>query len=310
MTDFALHVTPQDAAEWRETARAAEAAGFTSLLVADHPGSCVNPFVALAAAAAVTRTIRLGSYVVNAGVREPMLLATDVASLDLVSGGRAVLGLGAGHTPAEWAAVGRTRPGVGARVDRCIAVADATRRLLAGEEVTVETPELSMRGARLERPRPVQERVPLLIGGGNTRLLRWAGEHADLVGLSGLGRTLPDGHRHTVRWRLDQIDAQVALVPDRPLEALVQAVEVTDDAERALDEMSRDSGLTADELLRTPFVLVGTEDEILAAIAGHEQRWGITRYAVRRPALGRLTGVLARLRQSKGSFSTPSRNST
>src|SRR5688572_20352862 len=66
MADFALQAQPQDAADWLDLARRAEAAGFDTLLAADHPGSCAAPFVALAAAAAVTTTIRLGSYVSNA----------------------------------------------------------------------------------------------------------------------------------------------------------------------------------------------------------------------------------------------------
>jgi probable F420-dependent oxidoreductase len=295
MATFSLQALPANATEWLDTARRAEAAGFDTLYTADHPGSCASPYVALAAAAAVTSTIKLGAYVGNAGVREPILLASDVATLDVVSGGRSVLGLGAGHTPAEWAAVGRTRPDVTARIDRCIAVADATRRLLAGEEVTVDRPELTVTAARLTEPRPVQDRVPLLIGGGNRRLLAWAREHADVIGLSGLGRTLPDGHAHSARWRLDQIDEQVSALAGRQLEALVQHVEITGDAEAALADTARRTGLPVDELRQVPYLLVGTEDEIVASIREHERRWGITRYAVRRPALDALTGVLNRV---------------
>ena len=127
MVTFSLQAKPTAAAEWLDLARRAEQAGFESLYVSDHPGYGVSPFVALAAAAAVTSQIRLGSYVSHAGVREPVLLATDVATLDVVSGGRAVLGLGTGHNPAEWAAVGRTRPDVRGRVDHCIEVAERTR---------------------------------------------------------------------------------------------------------------------------------------------------------------------------------------
>lgn len=295
MATFSLQVVPENAAEWLDTARRAEAMGFQALTTADHPGSCAAPFVALAAAAAVTTTIRLGSYVVNAGIREPMLLATDVATLDVVSGGRAVLGIGAGHTPAEWAAVGRQRPDLRGRVERFIAVAEATRRLLDGEQVTVDGPHLRMTEARLAKPRPVQERVPLLFGGGNTELLRWAAEHADVIGLSGLGRTLADGHSHDARWRLDQIDAQVDLVRGKELEALVQVFEITDDREAALAEPAGRLGLSPDELSQVPFMLVGTEDEIAAAIDGHRRRWGITRYAVRRNALDRIGPLIARL---------------
>ncbi|GAA3347879.1 LLM class F420-dependent oxidoreductase [Amorphoplanes nipponensis] len=298
MADFALQAQPTDAADWLELARRAEAAGFDTLLAADHPGSCASPFVALAAAAAVTSTLRLGSYVANAAVREPILLAGDVATLDVVSGGRALLGLGAGHTGAEWDAIGHVRPGVRGRVDRCIAVAEATTRLLAGEKVTVATPELTMLNALLEQPRPVQQRIPLLIGTANSRLLRWAGGHADIVGLTGFGRTKADGHQHEARWRLADIDAQVELARaggDAVLEALVQLVEVTDDADGFLAEHAGRLEMSVEELRQVPFLLVGTADEIVAAVRAHRERWGITRYAVRRAGLDALGPLLPRL---------------
>jgi probable F420-dependent oxidoreductase len=292
VTTFALQAQPADAASWLDLARRAEAAGFDTLQSADHPGVCAAPYVALAAAAAVTSRISLGAYVANAGVREPLLLATDVATLDVVSGGRARIGLGAGHTPAEWLAVGRERPDVAGRVERCVAVADAVRALLDGETVTAHTPHLDMHEARLDKPRPVQERVPLLLGTANARLLRWAGAHADIVGLSGLGRTLADGHSHTARWRPDQIDAQIEQVDTGaagrrtppPLEALVQIMEITDDAEKAAAPHADEIGMSVSDLLAAPFVLIGTVDEIRASIERHEKRWGITRYAVRTPA--------------------------
>jgi probable F420-dependent oxidoreductase len=292
VTTFALQAQPADAASWLDLARRAEAAGFDTLQAPDHPGVCAAPYVALAAAAAVTSRITLSAYVANAGIREPLLLAVDVATLDVVSGGRARVGLGAGHTPAEWLAVGRERPGVSGRVDRCIAVAEAVRTLLDGETVTVHTAHLDAHEARLDKPRPVQDRVPLLLGTANTRLLRWAGAHADIVGLSGLGRTLADGHNHTVRWSPAQIDAQIEQVTagatgrpaPPPLEALVQIMEITDDAERVAAPHAEEIGMPVSDLLAAPFVLIGTVDEIRASIERNEKRWGITRYAVRTPA--------------------------
>ena len=262
MVTFSLQAKPADAAEWLDLARRAERAGFASLYVADHPGYGASPFVALAAAAAVTSSIRLGSYVSNAGVREPVLLASDVATLDVVSGGRAVLGIGAGHTPAEWAAVGRTRPDVRGRVDHCIEVAERTRAFLA-EETTV------------------QERVPLLFGGGNSRLLRWAAASADLIGLSGLGRTLPDGHMHETRWSRAQIDAQVELCGDKPTEALVQRFEVTDDGAATYAKWAAEMDEDEADLTAAPYAFAGTVDEITAKLREVESRWGITRFAVR-----------------------------
>jgi probable F420-dependent oxidoreductase len=280
MTTFSLQALPDDAAGWLDLARRAEEIGFEALYVADHPGSCAAPFVALAAAAAVTSRLRLGSYVVNAGVREPILLASDVATLDVVSGGRAILGLGAGHTPAEWAAIGKVRPGVRARIDHCIAVAEQTRRMLAGDG--------------MDQPRPVQDPVPLLIGGGNTRLLGWAAEHADIIGLAGLGRTLDDGHRHEARWSGDQIDAQVELAGGKPIEALVQLVQVTDDAGAVYAERAKDSTASEEDMAAAPYMLVGTIEEIAAKIKAVESRWGITRFAVRRPAIDVVDTLLRR----------------
>jgi probable F420-dependent oxidoreductase len=286
---FSVQAQPADAASWLQLAIRCEQAGFDTLQAADHPGSCAAPSVALAAAAAVTSRIRLGAYVSNAGVREPIHLAADVATLDVVSGGRARLGLGAGHTPAEWQAIGKDRPGVRGRVDRCLAVVEAVIALLKGKTVTRHEPLLEMVEARLEAPRPVQERIPLTIGTANSRILRWAGEHADVVGLSGLGRTLADGHRHEARWRTDQVDQQVAQVvagaagraQPPALEALVQIVEVTDDAEAAAVPHAQRLGMPVAELLEAPFVMIGTGEEIRAAFARQEKRWGISRYAVR-----------------------------
>ncbi|MBG0567571.1 LLM class flavin-dependent oxidoreductase [Actinoplanes aureus] len=299
---FSVQAQPTDAASWLRLAQRCEQAGFDTLQAADHPGSCAAPSVALAAAAAVTTRIRLGAYVSNAGVREPIHLAADVATLDVISGGRARLGLGAGHTPAEWRAIGRERPDVRGRVDRCLAVAEAVVALLAGETVTRREPGetvtrreplLEMAEARLDKPRPVQDRIPLTIGTANSRILRWAGQHADIVGLSGLGRTLEDGHRHEARWRPDQVDRQIEQVvtgaatrAEPPaLEALVQIVAVTDDAEAAAAPHAENLGMPVPELLEAPFVLIGTGDEIRAAMARNEKRWGITRYAVRADAV-------------------------
>ncbi|MGC4864159.1 hypothetical protein ACLQ3B_01835 [Micromonospora sp. DT53] len=163
--------------------------------------------------------------------------------------------------------------------------------------------ELTMREAVLREPRPVQDRIPLTIGAANSTLLRWAGANADVVGLTGFGRTLADGHQHEARWRSDQIEAQLACVAagaagrtDPPaLEALVQTVVVTDDAEAAAAEQARRNGMTPAELLATPFVLIGTVDEISTAVAEHERRWGVTRFVVRADALNPLVPVLARL---------------
>jgi alkanesulfonate monooxygenase SsuD/methylene tetrahydromethanopterin reductase-like flavin-dependent oxidoreductase (luciferase family) len=102
-----VQAEPRDLESWLALARRLEAAGYHALLIGDHPADGASPWPSLGAVAAVTSTLRLGTYVVQAGVREPAHIAADAATLDLLAPGRVVLGLGAGHTPAG---VARHRP--------------------------------------------------------------------------------------------------------------------------------------------------------------------------------------------------------
>ena len=287
MIDFALQSQdPADAAR-------AEAAEFAAFLVADHPGTTVSPFVALAHAAATTASITLGTYVVNAGVREPLHIAADVVTLDALSGGRALLGIGAGHTPAEWTTIGRLPLSASARVTRLIESVDVIHRLLAGETVTFHGEQIHADDAVLASPRA----VPLLIGGGNTRLLRYAGAHADIVGISGLGRTLADGHSHEVRWHADDVDRTIDLVREAGrtpvIDALVQHVEITTNRTAAAEKLAAEIPyLNAADLLACPFVLIGTEEQLVAEVRSHHDRWGITRFTVRATAFDAIAPLI------------------
>jgi probable F420-dependent oxidoreductase len=286
----AVQAMPTDAAEWTATARRVEELGFDRLVVPDHPGVTVAPFVALAAAAATTDRIVLGTNVANAGVWEPLALALEVATLDVVSGGRAMLGIGAGHTPVEWTMRGVPHPPARQRVDRLGELVEVVPRLLAGETVTHLGPHVRLEEATLGPVAPVRGHVPLLVGGNGERVLRLAAAHADVVGLSGLGRTLADGHAHETRWATDEIDRSVEIVRTAaddagtapPLEALVQVVELTDDAEAAAHRIAADvDGLTAEQVLSSPYAWVGTPREIARELAGHHARWGVERYVIR-----------------------------
>jgi probable F420-dependent oxidoreductase len=300
-----VQAAPRDAAAWTALAQRCERAGAGSLLVADHPGSGPAPFVALAAAATATKDLHLGTYVVNAGAWEPLALASAVATLDVVSGGRAVLGVGAGHTPSEWTMRGLPYPSPTQRVGRMVELIEVSRRLLGGETVTFRGDHLRTEQAHLEEPRPVQDAIPLVVGGNGSRVLHYAAQHADVVALSGLGRTLPDGHRHEVNWATDQIDERVELVHTAAeaagrtpqLEALVQRLEITDDAQAAAADLAEQlNGVTADDLLAAPYVLFGTVDELVAELRAHQRRWGISRFVVRAGVMDAAEQLLAGLR--------------
>ena len=309
MPDIAVSVQaePADLASWLTLARRVESAGFRALVMGDHPGSGASPWPALGSAAAVTRTLRLGTYVAQAGVREPMHVAADAATLDVLAPGRVLLGIGAGHTPREWEDIGQHRPGPRERAERLAEFVEVVARLLHGETVTWESPHLTLRGSRLEGL-PAGGTVGLVVGGGHPEVLRAAARRADVVGLSGLGRTLADGHEHTVRWSRADLERQVELVRDEAqragnapvLEALVQRVTVTGDRAAAIRETSeRIPGASAADVARTPFLLIGTYEEMAAQMLAQAEEFGITGYVVREPAVPHLERVLALLRVSR-----------
>jgi probable F420-dependent oxidoreductase len=301
---IAVHVQaePADLESWLALARRLESGGFAGLLLGDHPGSGASPWPALGAAAAVTRTLQLGTCVSQAGVREPVQVTADAASLDVLAPGRVRLGIGAGHTPQEWADLGRDRPGPAARAGRLAEWAEVAARLLRGETVTHHGEYLTLRSSRLDQL--PAGRVRLAVGGGHPALLRAAARTADIVSLTGLGKTLPDGHEHQVRWSAADRSAQLALVREEAaragtgpvLEALVQAVIVTGDRDAAISEIcAKVPGATEEDIATAPYLLIGSHAEMAAQLRAQAAGPGITSYVVREPAVADLEQVLALL---------------
>ncbi|MEM8620993.1 MAG: TIGR03621 family F420-dependent LLM class oxidoreductase [Actinomycetota bacterium] len=281
--------------------RRAEELGFDAAVVPDHVGSTLAPLPMLAVAAANTDTIRLGTMVLNNEMRNPVQLAWDVATLDRLSGGRIELGLGAGHTPQEFAATGIERRSAAERKARVAEAVEIIAPLLAGDDVDFHGDHYSITGASIAPA--AQRQLPILVGGNGRALLEHAARHADIIGLQGLGRTLADGHSHTVDWRTEHLDAQVdqirtaaaerAVAPR--LNALVQVVAVTDDSDAVLEPLlERVEGLARDDAEAIPYLLVGTVEEIVTKIERVRTRWGIGDLVVRE--LDGLAPVIAALR--------------
>jgi probable F420-dependent oxidoreductase len=294
-------------ADLRAIAARTESAGLDGVAVADHPGATWSPFVALASAAGATERLGIGTAVVNCGVREPLDIAADAATLQTISAGRLTLGLGAGHTPSEWSHMGRERPSPSARIERFEEVVRAVVALLVGERVTVRGQHVSLHDACLRMSLPTAPK--LLVGGGHRRLVRLGCELADVVELGGIGRTLPDGHYHEPRWSPAQVDSAVAAFESgcdahgrRPtLGALVQHVEITDDADQAVRRYLDQVGTvipaemipSVQDVLECPYVFVGTVEELLGKLRQLHRQWGFTRFTAR--ALEPVAELVARL---------------
>ncbi len=266
----------------------AEELGFDIVLAADHVGLGWSPMPTLAAVASVTERIRLGTLVLNNDMRNPVQLAWEVSTIDRISGGRFELGLGAGHTPGEYDATGIERAAPAERKRRLAESVEVIRDLLDGSAVEHEGEYYRIDRARIDPSE--QARLPILVGGNGAALLNHAGRYADIVGLQGLGRTREDGHSHEVKWSTHHLDAQIEQVrvgagvrfDDVEFNAMVQVVQITDDREAALAKVvDRVDGLTMDDAMTTPYLLIGTVDEIVLHLMTCNERWGINYFAVR-----------------------------
>jgi probable F420-dependent oxidoreductase len=256
---------PNTESAWPDQARAFEEAGFDALWAPDHIG-LADPFTSLLAVACATERLRVGTYVLNVEFWNPLLLARAAATTDLLTGGRLIVGLGAGHTRAEFEQAGLRYPPAGERVDRLAAMVPALRQLLAGR--TVDDERLGLTGAATGLP-PV--RPPLLVGGNGDRVMELAGREADIVGLTGFTSGPRLIHTDLSHWSWDGLAdrlsrAHTFVDGDRRLAAdvLVQRVAITEDPGAALADLI-DMGLPA-EHLDSPFLLVGDVDAILAKL--------------------------------------------
>ncbi len=157
--------------------------GYDVLIMPDHLGRQLSPVPALAAAAAATTRLRLSVFVFANDFRHPLMLAREAATLDILSGGRFELGLGAGWMTSDYRQLGMPYDRPGLRIDRLQEALPLVRRLLAGETVTHEGSHYRLGAASIE-PRPVQRpHPPIAVGGGGPRILRFAAREADIVGL-------------------------------------------------------------------------------------------------------------------------------
>lgn len=173
---------PPAGTSWTDLARRAEALGYATFVMPDHLDDQISPIGGLAAVAAVTSRLRVAAFVFANDYRHPLMLARELATLDVISNGRAELGIGAGWNTRDYRQLGLPYERAGVRIDRMLESLRLMKRLLAGERVTSDGPWYRLRDARL-RPGPLQPHVPVLIGGGGPRMLRIAAREADVVGL-------------------------------------------------------------------------------------------------------------------------------
>jgi probable F420-dependent oxidoreductase len=292
-----------DGADWREKARRAEALGYAVFLVPDHLADILPPWAALTVAAEAAPTIRVGTFVLNNDLRHPALVAREAAALDLLTDGRVELGLGAGHMQGEYEQIGLRFEPNAVRVERLAEAVAIVKRLLEGEEVSFSGVHYSLRGHRVW-PRPAQSpRPPLLLGGNSRRLLELAGREADIVSFLGFshrrgGREFDFGAfgADGTAERIDVVrKAAGSRFGELELNAVVQRVVVTDHASSAAAELADDLLLSVDDVLDSPYLLVGSVDAIADGLRARNERHGFTYWVVPEGVMDAFAPVIALL---------------
>jgi len=291
-------------AAWRDKAQQVEALGYAVLNVPDHLEHFLAPLPALVSAADATTHLRIGTNVLNNDFRHPVLVAREAATVDLLTDGRLQLGLGAGFMQAEYDQIGvRFDPG-GRRVERLAEAVRLLKGLFTGQLITFVGQHYHVTRHQLQllpvqRPHP-----PVLIGGNGRRLLTLAAQEADIVGLTGItfrpGNQGPELSGWTVAGleaRLQRIrEAAGARYERLELNALVQLVEVTDHRYTAAEDLAgRWPQLSAAEILQSPYVLIGTVDQIVEDLQSRRERWGMSYYVVFERDMDAFAPVVARL---------------
>jgi probable F420-dependent oxidoreductase len=292
--------------EWREKARKVEALGYSTLYMPDHfIDTPFAPAVGMAMAAEATETLRVGTLVLGNDYKHPAVVAKEFATLDVLSGGRTEVGLGAGWMQSDYDALGIPYDSAGVRIARL-------EEALAVVKGSFGPGPFSFEGEHYRIaeydgiPKPVQQPPPILVGGGGPKLLRLAGREADIVGINpnlrkgavtndAVQNSVAEATKQKVEWvregagsRFDDLELQIRYF----------MCAVTDDRRGLAEAMAGGFGLSADEALESGVACVGTVDEICDILQARRDEWAVSyvvvgddQYEAFAPVVERLAGT-------------------
>ena len=279
-------------AAWRAALGRIEDLGYSTIAISDHftHGWAMEPFATLAAAAADTERVRLLTMVLGNDYRHPVLVHKAAATIDVISGGRVELGLGAGWMRSEYEAAGLVYDAPKTRRERLEEALAVIRGLFGPDPVEFAGRHYRIRGLN-GLPKPIQKpHPPIAVGGGGQRMLELAGRIADIAGVyANLGRGTLDVHP-VLDMSPDSIAEKVQFVrrgarsvgrdpADVELQLsllLCRLVPSTNDARKVLEHTSTSWGVSAQSIEASPAVLVGTLDRCAEIIAERRERYGFS----------------------------------
>jgi probable F420-dependent oxidoreductase len=300
-----LSKAPEGTAEsWADQARKAEGLGYSTLLIPDHFGDQLAPMPALMAAADATSALRVGALVFDNDYRHPLMLAKEAATLDLLSGGRLELGLGAGWMRTDYEQSGMAYDPPAVRVDRFAEGVAVIAGLLESDEPFSFSGKHYTIADHTLLPRPVQRpRPPLILGGGGRRVLTIAGEWADIVsinvdlragtgGVEAAPNASPDATRRKIAWVKEAAGKRF---DDIELNCLIGFAIITDDRQKIIDSMAPTFGIDPSDAVHVPLALIGTLDEMAEELQWRREEYGISYFSIEAGCWESLAPVVSRL---------------
>ena len=298
---FAVHssVAPTMAA-WRDHARQAEGSGYSALYVTDHFDDQFGPLVAATVAAEATTSLYVGTLVLNNDLRNPVVLAKEIASLGLAAEGRVEVGLGAGWLRSDYAEAGIRYDDPATRVERLAESLTIMKSLWSEDTTTFDGTHYKVAGARCD-PRPASA-PRVIVGGGSKRILTVAAKQADIVGVNTSLASGEKGGDLASQGTFDHYDRCLAWVRDAAgdrfgsLELQIAAFAVmVVSSSRAAARSAKMLGFGGEAALDLPIVLIGTVDELCERLVERRERWGFSSIVVPGDALETFAPVVARL---------------
>jgi probable F420-dependent oxidoreductase len=254
-------------------------------------------------AAEATTRLRVGSLVFGNDYRHPVVLAKEVATLDLFSEGRVEFGLGAGWMTSDYEQSGIAAESAGIRISRMAESLAVLKALWSTGEATYQGEHYQVSGA-IGSPTPVQRpHPPIIIGGGGQRVLGIAAREADIVGVNPslaagyvgpevLETTSAEYYHQRIKWirqaagaRFDQLELQV----------LTCLVQVVPDREEAIARLAGAMSVPPDQVDGSPIALIGTTDQIIERLRQRREEFGFSYVVVHEAEMEALAPVVATL---------------
>ena len=270
--------------EWVELARRTEDNGFDCLTMPDHFTDQLAPVPALQSVADATTKLRVGALVWDNDYKHPVVLAKELATIDLLSEGRLEIGLGAGWMISDYEQAGIPYDGAGVRIDRFVEGLEIMKRAMASGPFSFTGKHYTITNYD-GQPKPVQQPMPpILIGGGGKRVLSFAAREADIIGINGTMTAGVVGPDAISTMTADAVDEKVSIVREaagarlEKIEMNIRAffVKVTDDAAGTLSGVAQMIGVEPDMVATTPFALIGSPDKIVEDLLARREKWGFS----------------------------------